>query len=288
MSTVCVVERSIVGENDVRVFYDNALHCYQAIMGDRWHHGDPEAEASGLSVVEACERLEERVVSIARLEPGGRALDFGSGIGGPTLHMAKVSGASFVGVTNNEALNQRAREKAVEAGLSDRVCFLSMGDTDYKNLLAFADASFDAVTFYESVCHLPDKAAFFRAAFRVLKPGGRLVGTDWLQRPFGDFRTEEQIMTLIEPVNAFICLPGLGTVEGYRGMIEGAGFRVESAADMFANTKCWGSTPTTQRAQWLEYQGPAGEMFRNGKVALDAARAAGVFTVGMFAAAKRS
>jgi len=82
-------------EQRVREFYDSALHCYQAIMGDRWHHADPEALAVGLPRLRGCEILEERIVALTGLRVGNKALDFGSGIGGPTLHMAKVATATF-------------------------------------------------------------------------------------------------------------------------------------------------------------------------------------------------
>jgi tocopherol O-methyltransferase len=273
-------------ESKVREFYDSAFDCYQQFMGDRWHHGDPEAEASGLSPLRACEVLEEKIVSLTGLKAGGRALDFGSGIGGPTLHMARVSSARFVGVTNNERLNRKAREKAAQLGLSHQVSFLTFGDTDYKHM-PFADGSFDAVTFYESVCHVPDKAALFRELARVLKPGGRLGGMDWLQRPFGPYQTEEQILRLMQPVNEFTAIPGHGSVESYRKMIEDAGLQIIVARDLYEGIKSRGSTTPTEQEQWLGYEGAEGELFRKGKKALDEARDAGVFTVGMFVAAKR-
>ena len=200
--------------------------------------------------------------------------------------MAKKSSAYSVGISNNEGLNQRARARAEEAGLVHRVSFLTTGDDDYKTLPAFADASFDAVFFFESVCHLPDKAAFFRAAFRVLKPGGRLVGVDWLQRPFGKNQTEEQMLKFMQPVNDTICIPGHGTVGSYRAMMEEAGFRITMARDLFEGVKCWGSTPAQERPLWVNYDGPAAETFRKGKAVLDAARDSGVFTVGMFVGQK--
>jgi tocopherol O-methyltransferase len=273
-------------ERTVREFYDSARHCYQSLMGDRWHHGDPEAEAKGLSPLEACQILEEKLVSSSGLRAGDRALDFGSGIGGPALHMAKLSGAYFVGVTNNEQLNLTARKRAEDAGLADRACFVTVGDTDYKSLPAFADGSFDAVTFYESVCHLTDKKAFFRSAFRVLKPGGRLVGIDWLQRPFGAIHGESEIMRFMQPVNEHICIPAHGTVDSYARAMRESGFRVEAARDLFEGVKCWGSTPDSERPLWLNYEGPEADRFRKGKLALDAAREAGVFTVGLFVASK--
>jgi ubiquinone/menaquinone biosynthesis C-methylase UbiE len=273
-------------EQKVREFFDDAVHCYGAIMGDRWHHGDPAAEAGGMPFLRACEVLEEKVAALAAIGPGKRVLDFGSGVGGPTLHMAKVTRATFVGITNNEGLSQRARKNAQDKGLADHASFVTIGDLDYRALPMFADASFDAVTFFESVCHVPDKAAFFRAAYRVLKPGGWIAGTDWMQREFGDLKTREQIMKFIGPMNEYIYLDNVGSVADYRRYMEDAGFHVKTAVDQFEGVKCWGSTPPEERPQWLEYDGPRGEVFRKGKLALDAAREAGVFTVGTFQAKK--
>ncbi|MGC4092793.1 MAG: methyltransferase domain-containing protein [Polyangiaceae bacterium] len=273
-------------DQKVREFYDSALYCYESIMGDRWHHGDPDAEARGMSVLDACQVIEEKVVALSGLKAGGRALDFGCGIGGPTMHMAKVSGAKFVGVTNNQGLQRRASERAAAAQQADQVQFLAIGDTDYQSFPDFAEGSFDAVTFYESVCHLFDKAAFFRAVFRVLKPGGRLVGTDWMQRPFGAHQNEEQIAKFIKPVNDSTAFSDLGSVPLYHSMLREAGFQVTMARDLFEGVKCWGTTPDYERPQWLNYEGPGAEMFRTGKAALDEAREAGVFTVGMFVAEK--
>lgn len=273
-------------EHKVREFYDSAGQAYLSLMGYTWHHADPEAEARGISVLEAAQVLEEKVVVASGLKPGGLALDFGSGPGGAMLYMAKCASAKFVGVSNNEGLSHMARARAVELGLSHLASFITIGDEDYKTFLPFADASFDAATFYESVCHLPDKAAFFRAVYRILKPGHRLVGIDWLQRPFGENQTEEQIMKYMQPVNEYIRIPWHGTLESYKKMMEDAGFQVSMAKDLFEGVKCWGSTPKDEAPLWHNYEGPEQELFRKGKVALDAARDAGVFTVGMFVATK--
>jgi SAM-dependent methyltransferase len=144
------------------------------------------------------------------------------------------------------------------------------------------------VSFLESVCHLPDKSAFFRTAFRILRPGAHLVGIDWLQRSFGEYQTAEQIGQWMAPVEQHISIPWHGTVADYRAMIEDAGFVVEVAEDLYAGIQCWGSTPPRDEQGWLSYDGERGDKFHDGKRALDAARAAGVFTVGRFVARKPS
>ena len=279
-------------EERVRLFYseepsgEGAGLAYSVLMDATWHHGARDVERAGGSLPDAQSAMQRRLTSLAGIRPGHLVLDFGSGPGGATTAMAESTGAIFIGVSNTESLSQRARALADRRGVSARTSFLTIGNEDYKTLLAWPDASFDALMFLESVCHLPDKEAFFAAAFRVLRPGGRLVGLDWIQRPYGSHQTPERIREFIGPVCEYIRLAELGTVESYREMMQAAGFDVTHAEDEFPSEQCWGSTPPEDRQAWLNYDGPSGELFQNGKRALDAARHAGVFSVGWWAAAK--
>lgn len=272
-------------EHRVQEFYDSALHCYEKIMGDRWHHPDPDALAAGLPRLRGCEILEERIVALCGLGAGDRALDFGSGIGGPTLHMARVTGASFLGVSNNERLNAQARARATRAGLAGRAAFHTLDDLGYK-ALPFPDGSFQAVTFFESVCHVPDKPALFRELARVLAPGGRLGGMDWIQRPFGPYQTDEQIARFMQPVNDAITIPAHGTVATYSAHMADAGLQVAIARDLYDGMRCWSTVQDDETPAWASYEGPEQQMFRRGEEALADARRAGVFSIALWLAVK--
>nr|WP_221383166.1 methyltransferase domain-containing protein [Actinoplanes polyasparticus] len=275
-------------ESDVRRFYSEdpggeaAARAYHALMGDMWFHGDWSVQKAGGTAHEAKLAMLHRLARHARLEAGSRVLEFGSGYGGAAVELAATSGATIVGVSNTDSINRYARRLAAQHGMGERVSFKTIGDHDYKTFVDWQSETFDAVMFMESVCHLPNKHAFFTAAHRILKPGGRLVGLDWIHRPFGPHRTTEQISRLINPVCEYFRLADLGTLDSYAQMMKRAGFVVTHARDEFADELCLGSTEPSQA--WRDYDGRSQDLIMAGKHSLDIARAAGVFTVGWWVA----
>jgi tocopherol O-methyltransferase len=199
--------------------------------------------------------------------------------------MARVTGARFIGVSNNERLNAQAQARAARAGLAGRAAFHTLDDLGYK-ALPFPDGSFQAVTFFESVCHVPDKPALFRELARVLAPGGRLGGMDWIQRPFGMYQTEAQIARFMQPVNDAIAIPAHGTVASYSADMQDAGLRVAIARDLYDGVLCWSTVQDDETPAWASYEGPEQQMFRRGEEALADARRAGVFSIALWLAAK--
>jgi 2-polyprenyl-3-methyl-5-hydroxy-6-metoxy-1,4-benzoquinol methylase len=94
---------------------------------------------------------------------GGRILDVGCAAG-YFLAVAKERGFTCTGVEVSAPMAEFARSRY---GLDVKLgTLLEQG---------FAPASFDAVTFWDVVEHLPDPAAVLREARRVLTPGGLLL-----------------------------------------------------------------------------------------------------------------
>ena len=124
---------------------------------------------------------------------GKTVLDIGCGLGGVDLLLVKEHGAGRVAALDIEPkLIELAREKAADAGLSGRI--------DYRLVkpgpLGFDHESFDIVFSYNAIIHIEDTAGLFADVYNVLRPGGRLVMSDWMRGSNPDASASERLWKL--------------------------------------------------------------------------------------------
>jgi tocopherol O-methyltransferase len=126
--------------------------------------------------------MNRQMAARVRPQPGELVLDAGCGVGGSSLWLVQNYGVRTVGISLSTRELAKARRYAAGRGLDGQCTFLQQ---DYLNT-AFADNSFDIVWAQESLCHSVHKDRFIAEAYRVLKPGGRLVIEEWYRtdRPF--------------------------------------------------------------------------------------------------------
>jgi cyclopropane-fatty-acyl-phospholipid synthase len=122
------------------------------------------------------EAQEEKLETVARkleIQGGERILDVGCGWGGFPLWAATRHGASVVGITLSPPQAEKARQRAEEAGVADRVEIRVM---DYRDL-AGSGERFDAIASIGMVEHVGASQidVYAETLASVLEPGGRLL-----------------------------------------------------------------------------------------------------------------
>jgi cyclopropane-fatty-acyl-phospholipid synthase len=119
---------------------------------------------------------EEKLDTVARklaIKEGERVLDVGCGWGGFPLWAATRHGADVVGITLSPPQAEKARQRAEQAGVADRVEIRVM---DYRDLAASGER-FDAIASIGMVEHVgaAQIEVYARTLAGLLEPGGRLL-----------------------------------------------------------------------------------------------------------------
>jgi phosphoethanolamine N-methyltransferase len=107
---------------------------------------------------------------------GQRVLDIGCGIGGLDQLLVQLGAGHVTAVDVAAPLIGLARRRVGDSRIAFEV-------VEPEQPLPFADASFDVVFTKDAWLHVIDKRALLREVRRVLKPGGRLAGGDWMKGP---------------------------------------------------------------------------------------------------------
>jgi len=147
---------------------------------------------------------------------GATVLDIGCGTAGATMALVRDHGAvRVIGIDVEAPVCGWARQRIERNGLSDRieVRLVEPGP------LPFDDASFDVVFSKDSIVHIADKETLARDVYRLLRPGGWFVASDWLISH--DEKPSPAMATYIAAEGLDF---GMASPDRYRAALEQAGF----------------------------------------------------------------
>jgi SAM-dependent methyltransferase len=159
--------------------------------------------------------------AIDSIPEGATVLDLGSGAGMDCFLAAQKVGPTgrVIGVDMTPEMIARARENARKAGIENVV--FRLGEIED---LPLDDSSVDVVISNCVINLSPDKPSVFREAFRVLRPGGKLMVSDLVLT--GDLPDDVR-----RSAEAYAgCIAGAEPRYRYLAQIEAAGFtRIQEA-----------------------------------------------------------
>ena len=208
----------------VNDYYDLVTDFYEFGWGQSFHFAP---RFNGETFDASLARHEMFLALQLGLTAGMNVLDVGCGVGGPMRTIARFSGASIVGVNNNDYQIKRGTKQNQDAGLSARCSFMK---ADFMKL-PVPDKSYDSIYAIEATCHAPDKVKLFTELFRVMKDGAEFAGYEWCLTDKYDGNNAEHraIKKGIEEGDA---LPDIWYTQDVVDALTKAGFEVLASQDL--------------------------------------------------------
>ena len=205
-----------VGLPDVQEIYSGPVgDLWELIMGEQIHIG------GFTSSMDLAER--------AGIAAESAGIDLCCCNGAGMRFLARFRGvAKMTGVDATEKVVERGRRRCQEEGLEAQIEFV-LGDATECGL---PSESADFVWGEDAWCYVEDKGRLVTEAARLVRPGGTVAFTDWVEGP-GGLLPEEA-----ERFLGFMKFPNLQDIEGYSAALSSAGLEVRLAEDTGRYAPC--------------------------------------------------
>lgn len=156
-----------------------------------------------------------------------KVLDVGCGVGGPAREIHRFTGATVVGLNNNDYQVEKANHYAKVNNLSDKLSFVK-GDFMQMD---FEPESFDAVYAIEATVHAPVLEGVYSEIYKVLKPGGVFGVYEWVLTDKFD-ETNPKHREIAYGIEVGDGIPKMYTRKVAEQALKNVGFEVEFEKDM--------------------------------------------------------
>ncbi len=147
--------------------YDLSAELYEAFLGAHKQYTCAYFREPGMTLDQAQAAKMAHIGRKLLIEPGMRVLDIGCGFGTLAIYLAKTFGARVTGVTLSEVQLAEARQRAISAGVADKVEFILQ---DYR----LTRGPFDRVVSVGMMEHVgrPQLKTYFNKVADLLTPDG--------------------------------------------------------------------------------------------------------------------
>ncbi len=191
-------------KNDYRVLWRRGMHFGYYDRQNRTHTA-------------AVLNMNRKLADLVQIVDHDWVLDAGCGIGGSSLWLAANRGCQTTGISIVPQQIAQAKLSTKRLGLQKLAHFLV---ADYAKT-HLKSRSFTVVWALESILHAEDRQAVLKEAFRLLKPGGRLVIVEYvLER---EATTPSERAELDRWLTGW-AMPSLLTEKQYKSLVAKAGF----------------------------------------------------------------
>ena len=198
-----------VGLSDVQAVYGGPeADLWELIMGEQIHVG-------GLtSSMDLAER--------AGIAPGATGIDLCCCTGAGMRFLVRFRNVGkMTGVDATPRMIERGQRRNDEQGMAGRISFVQ-GDVCHSGL---PGGRADFVWGEDAWCYVVDKTRLIAEASRLIRSGGTIAFTDWVEGPAALGEAEAQRLL------RFMNFPSIETIDGYTKLLQANGCRVETAED---------------------------------------------------------
>ncbi|XP_059147708.1 uncharacterized protein LOC131935364 [Physella acuta] len=209
------------GFKSFREFLDMQQYSTRGILLYEKIYGRAFVSTGGLETT-------KEFVELLNLQKGQKVLDVGGGIGGSAFYMAKNYNVKVTIIDLSSNMTHIGLDRAQEVGVGPDQVVFEVADATRREYPA---ESFDVIYSRDVILHIADKLALFKKFFKFLKPGGKVLISDYCCSPDEHC---EKFKAYVEQRGYNLLSPA-----AYGKVLEEAGFvnvRAEDRTQQFADS----------------------------------------------------